>query len=86
MGEAWWTQFRAGQERKLGIAIGAVPDKEPIIFPEVPRLALGIVAKPPLTLGPTSTAHSNDQACVSSELRDWMRGRTTYGRTIRSGP
>ena len=39
--EEWWSRYRAQQERRLALAIGAVPEKEPVPVPDVPRMALG---------------------------------------------
>uniref|UniRef100_A0A7S2G670 Uncharacterized protein n=1 Tax=Haptolina brevifila TaxID=156173 RepID=A0A7S2G670_9EUKA len=82
LAEAWWTRHRGNQERKLSIAIGARPDKEPVIMPEMPRLALGKAAARPLssTFGKTSTARESDLESISSELRDWMRESGHFAR------
>jgi len=73
--EGWWSKYRDRRDLKMSIAIGAVPEKEPVIFPEQPRLALGKAAMRPVTdtFGKTSTQREFDQSCASSELRDWMR-------------
>eukprot|EP00322_Chrysochromulina_rotalis_P031078 CAMPEP_0115847362 /NCGR_PEP_ID=MMETSP0287-20121206/10343_1 /TAXON_ID=412157 /ORGANISM="Chrysochromulina rotalis, Strain UIO044" /LENGTH=137 /DNA_ID=CAMNT_0003301193 /DNA_START=58 /DNA_END=471 /DNA_ORIENTATION=+ len=73
--EEWWSKYRARKDNKLKLAIGAVPEPEPVLFPEMPRLALGKSAAKPVseTFGKTSTQREFDEASASSELRDWMR-------------
>lgn len=73
--EAWWSSHRARKDRKLALALGAVPDKEPIKEPDVPKLALGKAATRPLekTFGLTSSSREADIESTSSELRDWLR-------------
>ena len=73
--EGWWSKYRERQERKLSIALGAMPDKEPIKEPALPRMALGRAAARPVeeTFGQTSSSREFDLECASSELRDWMR-------------
>lgn len=80
--EAWWERYRQGRERKLAIAIGAQPAKEPVVMPELPQLALGKAASRPVsaTFGMTSSARESDMACLSSELRDYMRDKGLFAR------
>jgi len=80
--EAWWSSHRARKDRKLALALGAVPDKEPIKEPDVPTLALGKAAARPLekTFGLTSSAREADIESASSELRDWLRDSGYFTR------
>lgn len=80
--EAWWERHRQGRERKLALAIGAVPPKTEVPQPELPQLALGKAAARPVaaTFGLTSTARESDIASISSELRDYMRDKGLYAR------
>ena len=73
--EGWWSGYRGQQERKLAIAIGAIPDKEPLVMPELPKLAMGKAAAQPVssTFGLTSTSRESDLQCASSEMRDYFR-------------
>ena len=73
--EAWWARYRAERERKLALALGAVPPKAPIPVPDVPRMALGRAAAVPVaeTFGLTSTSREADLQAISSELRDYLR-------------
>ena len=98
--EAWWERYRQGRERKLGLALNAIPPKDPIPIPELPRLALGKAAAVPVsaTFGLTSSSRESDLQCLSSELRDYMRDKglfafrphhkkgipSYYGRTLHS--
>ena len=78
--EAWWERYRQEKERKLCHAIGAVPPKEPIKIPDLPKLALGRAAAIPVekTFGMTSTSRESDLQCASSELRDYMRDKGLF--------
>jgi hypothetical protein len=78
--EAWWDAYRTGRERKLALALGAVPPKPPIPVPDVPRMALGRAASRPTsaTFGLTSSAREADLQSVSSELRDYMRDKGIF--------
>ncbi len=80
--EHWWNTHRLRKERLLSLAIGAVPDKEEVQWPEAPRLAMGLAAQRPLSdkVGVTTTKQDAELACVSSELRDWMRESGYYQR------
>ncbi len=73
--EGWWSKYRERRDTKIAIAIGANPPKDPVIMPEMPRLALGKAAARPVTdtFGKTSTQREFDEQSASSELRDWMR-------------
>ena len=73
--EGWWSGYRERQERKLALALNAVPPKEEIDFPELPRLALGKAGARPATeaVGYTSTSRESDLLCTSSEMRDYFR-------------
>ena len=73
--EHWWTNYLDRRNLKLGIAIGANPPKDPVIVPEMPRLALGKAAARPVTgeYKVTSTQREFDERSATSELRDWMR-------------
>jgi hypothetical protein len=73
--EQWWTNYLDRRNLKLGIAIGANPPKDPVIVPEMPRLALGKAAARPVTgdYKVTSTQREFDERSATSELRDWMR-------------
>ena len=80
--ETWWERYSQSRERKLGLAIGAVPTKEPVVMPELPQLALGKAAQRPVsaTFGLTSSSREADITCLSSELRDYMRDKGLYAQ------
>jgi hypothetical protein len=82
LAEGWWSNYRVKREAKVCLALGAVEDKPPVVWPEAPRLALGIAAKRPVedTFGMTSSMREFDQECISSELRDWMRESGHFSR------
>ena len=73
--EGWWSGYREQQERKLALALNAVPPKEEVVMPELPRLAMGKAgARPPTeAVGYTSTSRESDLLCTSSEMRDYFR-------------
>ena len=80
--EAWWDRFRAGKERKLGLALGAEPKKDPIPIPDLPQMALGKAAERPVaaTFGLTSSSREADIQSCSSELRDYLRDSGAFAR------
>ena len=80
--ESWWDRYRQQREKKLGHALGAVPKKEEIPVPDLPKLALGKAAARPVaaTFGLTSTSREADIQCASSELRDYMRDKGLFSR------
>jgi hypothetical protein len=83
--EEWWSAHRLRQERKLTLAIGAVPEKEPLVMPELPRLALGKAAARPVseTFGYTSSARESDLLVTSSEMHDYFRATGYWQRQAR---
>ena len=80
--EAWWENYRQQRERKLALALGAVQTKPPVKIPELPQLALGKAAVQPVsaTFGLTSSTREANIACLSSELRDYMRDSGMFNR------
>ena len=80
--EGWWSAYRERKEKKLGLAIGAIPEKEPVPEVVIPRLAMGRAAQRPLstTFGKTSSMREFDQAMVTSELHDYFRATKYYTR------
>ena len=80
--EAWMERYRQNRERMLAHAIGAVPPKPDIPIPDIPKLALGQAAAQPVsaTFGLTSSSRESDLACLSSELRDYLRDKGHFAR------
>ena len=80
----WWERYRQQKERKLAMALGAVPPPVPVPIPDIPRMMLGKAAAVPVkeTFGLTSSLREANIQGLSSELRDYL----VTPATSRSGP
>ena len=75
LAEAWWTGFRDRTEKKLALAIGAVPEKEPFVGPVMEQIPLGKAAAKPVTIEDkyTSTTNASNYLVQSSPMHDYFK-------------
>ena len=76
----WWAKYRKVQDLKFAYAVGAVPDKEKIVYPEIPGPVLGKAAAtemPEEKFKWLSSMQEDYFFAQSSELWDYYKEKGT---------